>query len=105
MLAGLTATVLGTGCYGWWRFDAALDSAERRLAGRSALIRTRLGNLEFAVEGSGPPMMMIHGTGGGFDQGLRFSAALRALWHQIIAPSRFGYLRSDFPSEPSSENR
>jgi len=44
---------------------------------------------------------MIHGTGGGFDQGLRFGRALMSRGFEIIAPSRFGYLRSDFPAEPS----
>lgn len=48
---------------------------------------------------------MIHGTGGGFDQGLGFAAALRQRGHLIIAPSRFGYLRSDFPIEPSLANQ
>lgn len=44
---------------------------------------------------------MIHGTGGGFDQGLRFADALIAHGVRVIAPSRFGYLRSDFPVNPS----
>jgi pimeloyl-ACP methyl ester carboxylesterase len=48
---------------------------------------------------------MIHGTGGGFDQGLEFAEELIAAGHQIIAPSRFGYLRSAFPDDPSSENQ
>lgn len=45
--------------------------------------------------------MMVHGTSGGFDQGLLFAAALRHSGHQIIAPSRFGYLRSAFPDDAS----
>ncbi len=44
---------------------------------------------------------MIHGTGGGFDQGLRFGQGLIAREFEVIAPSRFGYLRSDFPPDPS----
>ena len=48
---------------------------------------------------------MIHGTGGGFDQGLRFAAALGQRGHRIISPSRFGYLRSDFPVDPSLANQ
>lgn len=46
---------------------------------------------------------MIHGTGGGFDQGLLFTRPAPAI--AIIAPSRFGYLRSSFPAEPSSPNQ
>lgn len=33
------------------------------------------GTLEYAVAGSGRPLLMICGTGGGFDQGLGFAAA------------------------------
>ena len=48
---------------------------------------------------------MIHGTGGGFDQGLGFASALQRRVHRIIAPSRFGYLQSDFPVDPSLANQ
>jgi pimeloyl-ACP methyl ester carboxylesterase len=48
---------------------------------------------------------MIHGSGGGFDQGLAFAHRLIEARHQVIAPSRFGYLRSAFPDDPSSENQ
>jgi 2-hydroxy-6-oxonona-2,4-dienedioate hydrolase len=47
---------------------------------------------------------MIHGTGGGFDQGLGFASALEQHGYHIVAPSRFGYLRSDFPVDPSLAN-
>ena len=50
-------------------------------------------------------MLMVHGTGGGFDQGLAFAEPLVATGRQVIAPSRFGYLRSAFPDEPTSENQ
>lgn len=82
------------------------DMAERRArlaATPTALVPTPFGNLEYAVRGSGPPVLMIHGTGGGFDQGLTFTEALKG--HEIIAPSRFGYLRSAFPKDPSSEHQ
>src|SRR6185295_13660244 len=42
---------------------------------------------------------------GGVDQGLAFATRLVPLGYQLIAPSRFGYLRSSFPSDPSSENQ
>jgi pimeloyl-ACP methyl ester carboxylesterase len=45
--------------------------------------------------------MMIHGTGGGFDQGLLFAAKLRQRGFAIVAPSRFGYLGSAFPYDAS----
>ncbi|UZK70434.1 alpha/beta hydrolase [Sphingomonas sp. S1-29] len=86
-------------------YTAALRRAERRLARASEVIATRFGTLEYAVRGQGPPILMVHGTGGGFDQGLSFGAGLRQRGYQIIAPSRFGYLRSDYPAVPSSANQ
>lgn len=71
----------------------------------SAVIPTRFGDLEYAEAGGGTPLLMIHGTGGGFDQGLLFTRELLAKGYRIIAPSRFGYLRSSFPSDPSSANQ
>jgi pimeloyl-ACP methyl ester carboxylesterase len=44
-------------------------------------------------------------TGGGFDQGLRFGRGLIARDFEVIAPSRFGYLRSDFPADASPANQ
>lgn len=96
--------LLGAG-YVSSRFRHALETAERRISGRSQIIQTASGALEYAVAGAGPPVLMIHGTGGGFDQGLRFGSALQGLGHRIIAPSRFGYLRSDFPVDPSLANQ
>ena len=84
-------------------FTETLAAARRRVSARGQTVDTPTGRLEYAVAGRGPPILMIHGTGGGFDQGLRFGAALRALGFQIIAPSRFGCLGSDFPEDPSPE--
>ncbi len=71
----------------------------------STVFESRFGPMEYAVAGDGPPCLMVHGTGGGFDQGLFFAAPLIAAGWRIIAPSRFGYLRSAFPENPSSENQ
>jgi 2-hydroxy-6-oxonona-2,4-dienedioate hydrolase len=46
-----------------------------------------------------------HLIGGGFDQGLDMTRPLAAAGWRIVAPSRFGYLRSDFPADPSPENQ
>ncbi|MGQ0589980.1 MAG: alpha/beta fold hydrolase [Sphingosinicella sp.] len=98
------SVLLGMG-FGVHTFSGSLEASRRRVSGRSSVIASRFGALEFAVAGSGQPLMMIHGTGGGFDQGLSFAARLAARGHRILAPSRFGYLRSDFPADPSSANQ
>jgi pimeloyl-ACP methyl ester carboxylesterase len=69
------------------------------------VIQSRFGSMEYAIAGNGPPCLMIHGTGGGFDQGLAFAATLVDAAWTVIAPSRFGYLRSAFPEDPSPENQ
>ena len=104
-LLGAGAIALLGGGYVWSRFRQAVETAEQRVSGRSSIIKTPFGALEYAVAGSGPPVLMIHGTGGGFDQGLRFATALKQRGHRIVSPSRFGYLRSDFPVDPSLANQ
>lgn len=86
-------------------FQADLSRARARLAGRSEIVRSRFGALEYAVAGDGPPVLMIHGSGGGFDQGLSFAQPLVEAGFRVVAPSRFGYLRSAIPDDPTSENQ
>lgn len=69
----------------------------------SKIVQTRFGDLEYAEAGKGTPFLMVHGTGGGFDQGLFFAKRFSAAGYRVIAPSRFGYLRSTFPDDPSPE--
>jgi pimeloyl-ACP methyl ester carboxylesterase len=69
------------------------------------VFESRFGAMEYAVDGAGPPVLMVHGTGGGFDQGLVLAEAVVGAGRRSVAPSRFGYLRSDFPDDPSSENQ
>jgi pimeloyl-ACP methyl ester carboxylesterase len=84
-------------------FRRDLRAASDRLQGRSEIIQTPAGPMEYAAAGTGAPLLMIHGTGGGFDQGLLFSEKVAGNGVRVIAPSRFGYLRSSFPKNHSSE--
>lgn len=80
-------------------FARDLTSARARLAGRSQAIETSFGTVEYAVLGEGDPVLVVHGAGGGFDQGLDMTAALATRGYRLIVPSRFGYLRSSFPDD------
>lgn len=100
LLAGMGGAALVGGAWTAGAFRARMAATRTRLAFRSHLVETRAGPLEYAVAGQGAPLMMIHGTGGGFDQGLLFAHRLRAGF-QVVAPSRFGYLRSAFPADAS----
>lgn len=101
LLLGLAGLALGGGGYVAGAFREARRQAGTRLFAQAQVIESRAGALEFAVAGDGPPLMMIHGTGGGFDQGLLFASGLRQRGYRIIAPSRFGYLGSAFPDDAS----
>ena len=100
-LLGMGGLAVAGGSYALGGSQEARAQANTRLFGQSTVIDSSAGALEFAEAGDGPPLMMIHGTGGGFDQGLLFGAALRERGFRIVAPSRFGYLRSAFPDDAS----
>jgi pimeloyl-ACP methyl ester carboxylesterase len=102
-LTGIAA--LAGGAATWGAFSADIARARARTQRGSSVFQSRYGAMEYAVAGEGPPAVVIHGTGGGFDQGLAIGAPLVAAGRQVIAPSRFGYLRSDIPSEPSPANQ
>ncbi|WP_136646643.1 alpha/beta fold hydrolase [Tabrizicola sp. YIM 78059] len=101
VLLGLGGLALAGAGYAAGAFREARTQADTRLFGQAEVIGSRAGALEYAVAGDGPPLMMIHGTGGGFDQGLLFGAGLRRRGFRIVAPSRFGYLGSAFPDDAS----
>ena len=45
--------------------------------------------------------MVVHGSGGGYDQGMAFAGALADYGIRVIAMSRFGYLRTPMPADAS----
>ena len=78
-----------------------MAQSRRRLKSRSKLINTSLGPVEYATEGQGRSIIVLHGAGGGYDQGLLISNAWINDDYHRIAVSRFGYLRSPLPTDPS----
>jgi pimeloyl-ACP methyl ester carboxylesterase len=83
----------------------ALRETSRRaesLENARSLSETRHGQIEYASWGEGPPVLVIHGAGGGFDQGRLLAEAMGGDGFRWIAPSRFGYLDSALPAHPST---
>jgi len=78
----------------------ALERRERgRLARRSTVLSTPRGSVEVEITGAGPDVLLLHGAGGGFDQGTWMAHALGLRGHRLISLSRPGYLRTpDLPT-------
>ena len=74
------------------------ENLMRSLDGRATMVETDLGPVQVAREGDGPRVLSIHGSPGGFDQGLVWAQRLRTGGCQLIAPSRPGYLRTPLDS-------
>src|SRR5215208_738649 len=98
-LAGLmTAIAAVAAVFGAYR--RKLRRVQQRVRERSEIAETRMGPIEYGVTGSGEPALVIHGAGGGYDQGLLIAESFPQF--RVIAPSRFGYLRTPVPADPSS---
>lgn len=79
-------------------FRRDMERACSRITGRSQVITSPLGDIEYTSTGSGTPVLVVHGSGGGFDQGEFLADMVLDAGMRRIVPSRFGYLRSTFRS-------
>lgn len=100
-LIPVIAAFLALAAYGIYRRDIATLRAA--LARGSTVIDTRHGPIEVARLGEGPPVLVLHGAGGGYDQALLLARMFGPTGHQWIAVSRFGYLRSPLPADASTK--
>jgi 2-hydroxy-6-oxonona-2,4-dienedioate hydrolase len=85
------------------RFERDLSVAAERAAKGSELVATRCGTIEVQQAGTGMPLLLIHGSGGGHDQGMAWARPLVQQGVRVIAMSRFGYLRTSRPADASPE--
>lgn len=95
LVAGLFALVFA--CY-----QRDIRQARERISVGSKIAETPCGAIEYAVSGDGPPVLVVHGSGGGFDQGMDFATPLIQSGFRVIAMSRFGYLRTPLPADASA---
>lgn len=85
-----------------WRFQTDLARAQARVAAAGIVVSTPCGAIEYQEAGSGIPLLAVHGSGGGYDQGMAFAAPLTRQSVRVIAMSRFGYLRTPMPADTSA---
>lgn len=102
LLAVLLVVMLAVGLavtltYPQYRSD--IDAARKRAEAGSEIFKAADGELEYAVEGTGTPVLVLHGAGGGYDQGLWYGKmSLGGEGYKFISVSRFGYLRTPIPA-------
>jgi len=82
---------------GLWFYRRDIKRAHRRVRSRGSVILSRQGDIEYTEGGSGPDVLVVHGSGGGYDQGELIAEAVLGERFHTITPSRFGYLRSALP--------
>jgi pimeloyl-ACP methyl ester carboxylesterase len=95
------ATVVERASWLGWKSG---EQASARVESKTA--DTARGFVEYGWQGSGKVVLVIHGSSGGYDQGLLLLRPLLELGYSIICPSRPGYLRTPIgggltPSEQS----
>jgi 2-hydroxy-6-oxonona-2,4-dienedioate hydrolase len=103
LAVALTIAATVAGSMVWRTYDADLTRAHAQSTAGATVLATACGPIEYAVAGSGRPLLLIHGAGGGFDQSLLFGRRLLQSGVRIVAPSRFGYLGTPVPADTSAE--
>lgn len=92
------AAALGAGLAAWGvrrlfdRFRSETKETIQLLQMRSEVFETARGPVEASISGSGPPVLVVHGAAGGFDQGEVKSEEFSGVLY--ISVSRPGYLRT-----------
>jgi 2-hydroxy-6-oxonona-2,4-dienedioate hydrolase len=100
LFVAIVGVLVGVAVYAMFRRELA-ENYERVATG-SRLVETRCGTIEVSEAGQGAPLLVAHGSGGGFDQAMLAGTDFARLGWRVIAPSRFGYLRTPFPSDVSA---
>ena len=101
-MAALAIVVIVVAVLVYVRFRRDMRAAQERLrSGGSQVIGTDCGPIEYATFGEGHPVLVVHGIFGGFDQGLVIARGNVGEGFRSIVPSRFGYLRTPLPDDPS----
>ena len=98
LVAALGVGIVAT--YAWYLQE--MRAIRTVVISQSGVEETRAGPIEYATGGSGPAVLVVHGAGGGYDQGRLMAEAFLGDAYSWIAPSRFGYLRSPLPADAST---
>ena len=98
IILAVTAVVFVALTYPHYLHD--MHEARERLLAGSQVLQTNSGPIEYAIVGDGYPVLVVHGAGGGYDQGFIIAQFVGDDFRPI-AISRFGYLRTPLPDNAS----
>lgn len=101
LILAVLGLVVGSVLIGW-RFNRDMALARSRAAQGGVMLPTRCGPIEYQEAGTGVPLLVAHGSGGGHDQGMAFAGKLAQKGVRVIAMSRFGYLGTPMPADASA---
>lgn len=69
----------------------------------SKIYQSKYGDVEYLLEGEGPTILISHGITGGIDQGIGMMKSFLGSGYRFLYISRFGYLKSSIPDNPTVE--
>lgn len=98
--AAAVAALVTVRQYGLWQ-----EEEMERLEAGSHVIKTALGLVEYSVLGEGPPVLIAHGSPGGYDQGMLVAKLLNDPRFSFICMSRPGYLRTPLATGKTPEEQ
>ena len=99
VLIGIIVVAVSLLVYVSYRND--IRKAYQRIGTGSKMINTGCGLIQYTEFVEGAPMLIVHGAGGGYDQGEYFAKLIGGNY-RWIAPSRFGFLGSPVPEGANS---
>lgn len=83
------------------QYNREMSATQSHLIAGSNIFRTDQGDIEYALTGEGIPVLLLHGAGGGYDQGLWGGKVYLGDGYKFISVSRYGFLRSPIPVNAS----
>ena len=103
VLTATGAIAAGASALAYAAYRKDIEAAKLRIDDEARFIDSASGPIEFGESGDGPAVLVVHGAGGGFDQGLDLGRAFLGDGYRVVAPSRFGYLGTPLPADPSAQ--
>ncbi len=84
-------------------FFRDISVMKAKLKAESKTMDSPYGIIEYIEIGKGEPVLISHGTMGGYDVGLIQAKGFMSEKYRFIIPSRFGYLQSGMPADATYE--